>query len=208
MRLLTLAFMVLTMTGCMRVVFGDAVTTASQANADLNEAAHFIRTEAVERQDYPTAMAAEAVQGHATNIANAMRIDKSELPKPRVTSTEWKQDPNKAYDESRAHVKDDGVTLQRAATIGFACLSIAMVGVKLGHVMLKAHPVVGPLFGTISTLFGYSNPVKDSAYKKVFDVLEAYKEFDPKWREHKIYEMLSSALLQKEKEFIKAQRNA
>ena len=207
MRLFLLAVIVLNMAGCMRVVFGEAASTAAQANVDLKEAAYYIEEEATSRQDYPTALAAQAVIGHADNMAKAMRIEPDEFPNPRVKKNDWKTDPNEAAMTSNKNIKSDGMSIERATTIGLAALSIAMVGVRLGQVMLKSHPVLGPMLSGIGTLFGYNSRTKDLITEKMYESLEEYKKMDPKWEEHPIYKLLSTKLTQTEKDYIKAHKH-
>lgn len=203
MRVLLLSLVILSFTGCFRIVSDDTAKVAAQSNADLNASLDYIKEEAVERQDFPTAMAAETAKSHGENMAKAMKVEKEDLPSARVTKDEWKADPTKAYDESSVLVKEDGVSLQNVVGAGLAGLSVIAIALKLGQGLLKAHPVIGPILGAAGTLFGYADPVKDSVHNKIIDALEEYKDTDPKWEENPVFKLISSKLTRKEKDYIK-----
>jgi hypothetical protein len=145
------------------------------------------------------------MRNHARNMAKAMEIDDADLPSPRVSTGDWRDNPNRAHQESRDNSAKDGADIAKYGLYAMAGVSIAMLAGKAGMMMFANHPV-GQLLGMFGQLFGGESPKKHRVYKKMISVLEEYKEIDPAWKENKLYVMLSDRLTTAEKDFIKTER--
>ena len=190
------------LTGCGSYVTERQKGVAAQAYSDINAVADYVENAYYE--DVP-ALAADAMRTHSRNMAKAMEIDDADLPAPRVTARDWQNNPSRAHQESRNNAKADTTSITEYSIYALAGASIAIIGGKIGMMILANHPV-GQFLGALGQLFGGESPKKHRVYKKLISVLEEYKDVDPNWKDNKLYGMLSDRLTTAEKDFIKTER--
>lgn len=201
MKLILLVCCVL-LTGCGSYVTGRQKQVAAQSYSDINAVADYVENTYID--DVP-ALATDAMRNHARNMAKAMEIDDADLPAPRVTANDWRDNPTRAHQESRDNSKVDNNDITRYGIYALAGASLAVIAGKAGMMMLGNHPI-GQLLGIFGQLFGGESPKQRKVFKKMICIMEEYKEIDPAWKDNKLYAMLSDRLTTAEKDFIKTER--
>jgi uncharacterized protein YceK len=190
------------LSGCGTYVTSRQKEVAAQSYADLDAAAQYV--ENTYTGDVP-ALAADAMRSHAANMAKAMEIDVKDLPPPRVTAARWRDNPNDAHNESRSNAASDNNDIAKYGLWAMTGISLAVLGGRLGMMVLSNHPI-GQMLGTFGQLFGGESPKQRKVFKKMISILEEYKTIDPAWKDNKLYAMLSDRLTTSEKDFIKTER--
>lgn len=201
MRLFVLLLPIL-LCGCMRVVTQGRLDIAKQSLSDSKAAAIYID----ETAEGGTKLAADAMRKHADNIAAALEIEPSDLPHARVGVNDWKQDANKASEQTSQNLAKDGYSISTMVSVSVILTMLAGIGLKMGTGALSTTPFA-PIIGMLGTLFGHDPAIKASVHDKIITVLEDYKEVDPDWENNKLFKMLSKRMTQAEKDYVKAQTN-
>lgn len=192
---------ILVLSGCgPTIVTARQQQAAAQANSDLNAALDY----AVEDDANPEGvrLAAWDAKLHAANMAKAMEIEQAELPKPRVSKAQWREDAKKAHAESSNNTTTDNDSIANFGWKAMLGVGVAFIFAKGGQVALANTPLA-PLMNIINHLMGGENPKRRKVYEKLLTVLQEYKATDPAWRTNPLYDALSAKFTQADKDFIK-----
>lgn len=206
MRIIILLLIALSLVGCVRIITDKEADKFAQSYVDTLEAAEYIEDYADMFDIEPIKLASRSIREHGANMAKAMHVNTDELPEPRVSKNSWATDAKAAYSTSNENAVADSKILNNPAIVGLAALPLLAIGLKLGQILLKGHPL-GAAFGVAGTLFGYDSPTKTAVHDKLIAVLEEYKSADPSWKDNKLFILLSDKLTQAEKDYIKVKRN-
>lgn len=197
--------LLLALTGCGPVIVTPRQQEmAAQALSDNVAALNYV----MENPEVPTQAkwAAYDSAQHAYNIARAMEIDFSELPRARVTTDDWKANPEKAHAISTSNTGKDSNDMIDLGWKVLAGAGITALAVRAGQLALGNSPL-GPIFNTLNGLIGGANPKRKRVYDKMLKALDEYKALDPEWRSNKLYMLLSDKFTNPEKDFIKNERH-
>ena len=195
----------LVLTGCGPVVvMPRQQEVAAQAASDLDAAADYVLTD--EQIPYPTKLAVFDMREHARNMGRALEIAPDELPKPRVTTDDWRKDPNAAHTESSANHNVDSSTIADYGWKAVGGVGIALLLARAGQLALGNSPA-GPILAFINHLMGGENPKRRKVHNKMLKALDEYKALDPDWKNNKLYVLLSDKFTTTEKDLIKNDRH-
>lgn len=195
--------LLLLLTGCGPVlVMPRQQDVAAQSLSDIEAATDYVLKD--ENVPYPTRLAVYDTREHARVMSKALEIDVTELPRPRVTTQDWQNDPNAAHQISTANVKTDSDNIADYGWKAAGVVGALLIAARAGQLALGGTPF-GQLFAFINGLTGGESPKRRKIHDKIISALEDYKELDPNWRTNKLYELLSSRMTTAEKDFIKSE---